>query len=122
VNCGNGIVEGTEQCDEVSTGCCVNCHYASYGATCPTGANQCVNYVCVGTTNACGVNFVGTGCTLAGFSGNPCQQPQCFNASCTVQNLPASTWCNDSSHLCYINVRPLLPPAITSPSGIHRSC
>jgi len=95
--CGNGIIEGTEACDDGGTSgcctstcaliaggqctngpCCLNCKFAMANLTCNNGAGycsagKCLNAVCNGYT---GLSYCGTR------PGNACKQRCLYNGAC----------------------------------------
>lgn len=93
--CGNGVVEGAEQCDDHNNAngdcCSATCQYESPGAPCADDGNQCTLDQCNGVgvcqhPNAPG----GTGCS----DGNACTSgEQCVAGSC-IGGSP--TVCNDN--------------------------
>lgn len=92
--CGNGILEGNEQCDlgvypPADTGCCTaRCMWAPRGTPCtgPSAGLSCVtDNVCPGTAATCGAPLpIGTACTAAGAAPGACQTRQCTAADGSV--------------------------------------
>lgn len=63
-NCGDGIIQGNEQCDPPGPCCTSTCRFATLNTACPSGGRPCVNYVCTGNSSVCGIpRAVGSPCT-----------------------------------------------------------
>jgi cysteine-rich repeat protein len=96
--CGNGIVEGPEQCDDgnnTNGDCCSStCQFESNGSPCADDGNTCTNDQCNGA-GACVHPNVANGTTCS--SGNLCTTgDQCVAGSCT----PGSPIDCDDHNMC----------------------
>src|SRR5205823_4085946 len=81
--CGNGAIEGTEQCDEgaangTSTSCCsASCTFIASGTTCRTSGADCyVANTCTGSSGTCQATLKGKGGSCND-DGNVCTTDLC---------------------------------------------
>jgi hypothetical protein len=99
--CGNGVVEGTEQCD--GGACCSNdCTFASAGTTCGGSAAACD---ALDTCNGSGgcvdrIDPVGTVCASANGICDPADTCDGVNRTCPVTVASAGTACGGSNAEC----------------------
>ncbi len=109
--CGNGSVEGTEQCDlgasnGTGNACCTaGCLFASSATTCRTAAGVCdVAENCTGTSSACPANVLASSATVCRASAGVCDVAEnCTGASatCPANTLAGSaTVCRGASGVC----------------------
>ena len=102
--CGNGIIEGGEQCDEgtangTSTSCCTNsCTLVTGGTTCrTTGADCYAANTCTGVTGACPGTLKSAGSTCND-EGNPCTLDQCNGGATAYVGFTAATGGSNENH------------------------
>lgn len=105
--CGNGVVEGGEDCDEgvgangdTSTCCTASCTFRTSGETCRPSAGECdgTAETCTGGGGACpanGVAAAGTPCTA---DGNVCTIDECDGFG--VCGTPAGAGACDDGDFC----------------------
>lgn len=97
-NCGNGIIEGDEQCDPPGACCTDTCKFAALGSSCPAQGRPCVQNICPGNSRTCGVALpIGSLCTGVGTA------PQCKQYQCTAADGSACTLVNNNTLTCSDN-------------------
>ena len=109
--CGNGVVEGAEQCDpgaNVAGDCCTaGCAYESGGTSCRAAAGECdTAETCSGSSASCPADdFVtaGTGCTDSNTA--DCNDAQCDGSGACDQTHAYET----SSYTCRVSAGPCDP-------------
>ena len=121
-SCGNGVVNGGEQCDDgnrVNGDCCnAVCQYEPSGSACAADGNPCTDDVCNGA-GTCGVANTApcddgvfcdgadtcSGGACAAHTGSPCSgecQATCNEASDTCAD-PAGTPCGSDGNPCTVD-------------------
>jgi cysteine-rich repeat protein len=130
-NCGNGVVDPGEDCDELASGCCmVSCQFAASGQTCGDDGDQHTLDRCDGAgtcthpVNPCGNGVVeppAESCDDGNYLFGDCCDPQC-------QAAPEFSVCNDDGDphtpdLCRAGVcdHPACPLQMTSILDVCRT-
>jgi cysteine-rich repeat protein len=105
VVCGNGVVEGSEQCDDGNTAngdCCSStCQFEAVGSACTSDGNDCTNDVCNGSGTCTHPNKpAGSACGSS--SDTDCDNPDTCNGSgvCQSNNEPSGTACTSDGNDC----------------------
>ncbi len=105
--CGNGVVEGSEACDDGNTvngDCCSSvCQFESTSTVCRSAAGECdAAETCTGASATCPADIKkpsGTACTD---DSNPCSLDQCDGSNATCQHPAgnAGATCRASAGVC----------------------
>jgi len=105
--CGNGIIEGTEQCDEAtangaSTSCCTgSCQLRSAGSTCRTSEADCfVANQCDGSNGACPSAPKGRGASCDD-EPNACTTDLCNGGGMATLGFTAATGGSNQNHFLH---------------------
>src|SRR5205814_7874771 len=113
--CGNGTVEGSEQCDEganngTSGSCCnIDCAFTAAGTECRAAADACdVAETCTGSSSSCPADGLAASGAVCRAAVNECDLAETCTGTSTacpadaVQ--PAGTGCTDDASVCTTDV------------------
>ena len=120
--CGNGIVEGNEECDSLSPCCNIaTCKFVSAGLLCFNATQPCqISQYCLGNTDFCPQNVVDMNCTKGAICGDGivegneqcdsnntcCDQTKCkfrkgtYLCAHALNNCEEDSYCSGFSELC----------------------
>jgi hypothetical protein len=102
--CGNGTVDGGEQCDDGNLGrngdcCALGCIGVPAGTACASDGNACTSDVCDGAGACAHPNEPdGTGCSDGLFCNG--QETTCLSGSCQTGTPPCPLLCDEPTDAC----------------------
>src|SRR5436190_321065 len=113
-NCGNGIVDAGEDCDEAASNgtasscCSASCRFVKAATVCRAAAGVCdVAETCPGNSGSCPADAVKTADTVCRAAGDVCDKAETCDGSSTAcppdAKQPATTPCTADSNPCTLD-------------------
>ena len=128
VTCGNGVIDGSEQCDDGAANgtagscCAADCTFKANGTACTDDGNPCTTDICNGSSNLC-QHPAGNAGTVCRAAANECDLAETCtgtSTSCPADTVKAAgTACTDDGNVCTADVcnGTVGAPACTHPAG-----